>query len=101
MSCVLSSPGPHLAFSFPPASPLWSGVFLVSARSLSERGGLGALSRLAPGTAQRLWMPIVSGSSGDAGKMSRSSWARTNSPNLSTGRDETSSDDSVQEVPHE
>jgi hypothetical protein len=41
---VLPSPKPHLAFPYPPAFPLWSCVFLVSARSLSESGGLGALS---------------------------------------------------------
>ena len=43
MSRVLQSPGPHHAFPCPPAFPLWSGVFLVSARSLSEFGGLTAL----------------------------------------------------------
>ena len=44
VSRLLQSPGPHQAFPCPPAFPLWSGVFLVSARSLSESGGLGALS---------------------------------------------------------
>ena len=40
---MLQSLGPHQAFPGPPAFPLWSGVFLVSARSLSESGGLTAL----------------------------------------------------------
>jgi hypothetical protein len=42
-----------------------SGVFLPSARRLSEFGRPGLWFDLAPGTAQRLWMSITYSSSGD------------------------------------
>ena len=64
MSRVLLSPGPYQAFSCPRAFGLWSGVFLVAARTLSESGGRAALD-LAGGGGQRLWMSIAGRSSGD------------------------------------
>lgn len=41
---VLPSPAPHQAVSGPPVFPRRSGLFLASARSLSESGLLGAAS---------------------------------------------------------
>ena len=44
----------------------WSGVFLPSARSLSQFGRPGLWFDLARGRTQRLWMSITGGSSGEA-----------------------------------